>query len=361
MAINEFVSGLSQKFGEIVIEKFTDIVSKIRITPKTRRIICVIVCVCVLLSGIGVFLYYGLRFQCSFNDGVLTLEKGFLGGKMPDYSFGKPNFQKESDADAYEIIFSDFPWFSHREEITKIVLKDGITSISSAAFSDCLNLKEVYIPGSLTSIGAYAFHNCSSLEHIFLTDNVSYIGEYAFNQCHQLEEVNCNPAPVTVNGAGSIENNAFRNCDKLSHIEIPCSVTHIFGAFRNCSSLKKIKMPDSVTYIGDGTFENCSNLTETTISPNVTEIGQKAFSGCINLPKIVIPDGVTQIGDMAFSDCIELVEIELPDSITQIKNQAFRNCIKLREVSVPASVSSADIKSAFPSWTTVTRQSEANN
>lgn len=359
--LNEFFSGAFQKAGETVIEKIPGLALKIRITSKTRRIICVIVCVCVLLSGIGALLYYGLRFQCSFKDGVLTLEKGFLGGKMPDYLFGKPNFQKENDADAYEIIFSDFPWFSYREEITKIVLKDGITCISSAAFSDCLNLKEIYIPSSLTSIGAYAFHNCSSLEHVFLTDNVSHIGEYAFNQCHQLEEVNCNPVPVVVNGAGSIENNAFRNCGKLSHIDIPCSVTHIFGAFRNCSSLKKIKMPDSVTYIGDGTFENCSNLTQATISPNVTEIGQKTFSGCINLPKIVIPDGVIKIGDMAFSDCIELTEIEIPSSVAQIGNQAFRNCMKLREVSVPASVPNADIKSAFPSGTRVTWQSETNN
>ena len=50
--------------------------------------------------------------------------------------------------------------FVNGEEITDLVIPDGVTSIGDKAFSECSSLTSVTIPNSVTSIGSYAFEGC---------------------------------------------------------------------------------------------------------------------------------------------------------------------------------------------------------
>ena len=53
------------------------------------------------------------------------------------------------------------PWQEYCEnDITKIVISDGITTIGYAAFGGCYQLTDVNIPNTVTSIGAYGFCDC---------------------------------------------------------------------------------------------------------------------------------------------------------------------------------------------------------
>uniref|UniRef100_UPI004024F7E4 leucine-rich repeat domain-containing protein n=1 Tax=Prevotellamassilia timonensis TaxID=1852370 RepID=UPI004024F7E4 len=75
---------------------------------------------------------------------------------------------------------------------------------------------------------------------------------------------------------------AFRDCDSLTSVIIPSSVTEIgFAAFVGCSSLTSVNIPSSVTYIEDGAFQDCISLTSINIPSSVTEIEESAFYGCI--------------------------------------------------------------------------------
>ena len=73
-------------------------------------------------------------------------------------------------------------------------------------------------------------------------------------------------APGKLSGAYSVKegtrimcNYAFSDCDSLSKIVIPSSVTSIGdSAFYGCRSLSEIVIPSSVTSIGDSAFYNCS-------------------------------------------------------------------------------------------------------
>ena len=96
-------------------------------------------------------------------------------------------------------------------------------------------------------------------------------------------------------GTRVICDGAFKNCNGLTSVTIPNSVTSIgYSAFRGCSSLTSVTIPNSVTSIGDRAFSDCSNLTSVTIPNSVTSIGGWAFADCSGLQSIIIPPGTKQ-------------------------------------------------------------------
>ncbi|MBO5314910.1 MAG: hypothetical protein J6B48_00610, partial [Clostridia bacterium] len=60
------------------------------------------------------------------------------------------------------------PWYAYRTQITKIVVNNGITSISGGAFYGCSSLKEITLPFVGSSRNRYYNHNLFG--YIFGTD-----------------------------------------------------------------------------------------------------------------------------------------------------------------------------------------------
>ena len=63
------------------------------------------------------------------------------------------------------------PWRKRRQDIKKVVIEHGITSIDSHAFASCRNLTKIKLPKSITSIGEYPFDSCSDLKEITIPKN----------------------------------------------------------------------------------------------------------------------------------------------------------------------------------------------
>ncbi len=207
-------------------------------------------------------------------DGVLTISGE---GSMADYANK-----------------SEVPWSN---EITKVIIENGVTSIGNNSFRDFAALEEVQIPASVTDIGAAAFYGCSLLEEVQI------------------------PASVT-----SIDNGAFYNCTGLLTVEFADGLKSIGGsAFFGCSGLVSIEIPDTVTNIDATAFCRCTGLTSVKLSNNITIINANLFWGCTSLESIEIPEGVTLIGGSAFSGCSDLSRVEIPDSVTSIGTQVFDN------------------------------------
>ena len=61
---------------------------------------------------------------------------------------------------------AEVPWDVQRQEITKIEIADGVTSVGAYAFSGCVNVTEIVIPDSVQEIGEYAFFTCSGLSSV---------------------------------------------------------------------------------------------------------------------------------------------------------------------------------------------------
>ena len=64
-----------------------------------------------------------------------------------------------------------------------------------------------------------------------------------------------------------------------------------------------------MTSIGRYAFFNCEGLTSIYIPNSVTVIGKNAFFWCTGLTSIVIPNSVTSIGNEAFKDCWRLTDV----------------------------------------------------
>ena len=212
--------------------------------------------------------------------------------------------------------------FTNDTNITSIVLPDSLKELGENAFSGCRNLTSIEIPDSVTSIGENAFYGCYRLTEMTIpfvgaskngTNNTHFgyifgASSYSYNNNY----VPTSLKKVTITG-GSIGDSAFRNCEDLTSVVIPGSVTSIgASAFRNCKGLTGVLIPDSVTSIGNYAFSDCDGLTSVEIPDSVTSIGGSAFYNCSSITSVVIGDGVTSIGRDAFRGCSALTEMTMP-------------------------------------------------
>lgn len=126
------------------------------------------------------------------------------------------------------------PWKVYCREITKVVVKDGVTTISHKAFIEFGHMTEADIPESVKEIGGQAFKDCTSLKSISLP-GVEYIGDFNFQNCTSLKKVEFSEALDT------IEMYAFEGCTSLTSVTIPAGAKYIhMGVFQGCTSLEEI-------------------------------------------------------------------------------------------------------------------------
>ena len=97
------------------------------------------------------------------------------------------------------------------------------------------------VPEGVTRIQSYAFYNCSSLISITLPESLKSIGVSAFQYCFRLTTVDLSGCTSLT----SIANYAFSNCSGLTSIFLPSSLNSIgYGAFDSCSSLTSVEFAD---------------------------------------------------------------------------------------------------------------------
>ena len=225
---------------------------------------------------------------------------------------GTLTFSGEGAMKNYHTMHFVAPWKEISNQIIKIVIGNGVTSIGSNAFYQCSDMQatlDLSNAKALTSIGDNAFYGCKKLTgSLKIPDSVTNIGAEAFLDCNNLSGNFELPE-----GLQSVGNDAFYNCYNLT------------GG---------LKLPDTVTSIGTGAFYNCAKLDGyLVLSSSLTKIPKIAFNNCVNLKvedKLVIPSSVTVIEDAAFARCSSLTgDLEIPDTVTSIGNNAFYGCSSL--------------------------------
>ena len=271
------------------------------------------------------------------------------------------------------------PWSQYKSKIKKVVIGEGVKSISDNAFHYYENLRSVSLPSTLTSIGEAAFWACSSLQSITLPNNLTHIGLNAFRACHSLTQVLI-PASVT-----SIDGSAFECCTGLTDVVFEGNSLE-FGSgatFYDCTSLKNVffngtradwtasrgssgsVLPAAAQIyykndlISSGTCGDNSSgssvrwkLTKAgtliiTVGTGCTEGGiadftygkapwyQDIYDSGIRC--LIIGSGIKTIGSYAFADCTDLAEIIVPDGVISIGDGAFQQNSGAKRVVLPPS------------------------
>lgn len=179
--------------------------------------------------------------------------------------------------------------------ITKVILRDNVTSIGSNAFEGCKSLIEVSMTNNVQTIGAYAFYNCEGLSVLQLSTNVVSLEGYVFSGCKSLETID------------------------ISHVTSLNSCV-----FQNCSSLVRITLPDSITVLPSSTFSGCTKLEEVNLS-HITSIGSYAFKDCTCLQSLTLPEGLQTLEREVFKGCSKLESLYLPTSINSIGRESLKD------------------------------------
>ena len=201
---------------------------------------------------------------------------------------------------------SDSPWKFLSDQITKVVVEDGVTSIAARAFR-LPNVTEVSIPASVASIGKLAFESCVKLTTVNWTGDWSSHDPMAFNgfsRCSSLgngyELTDWMPACFYVNAdSDSIEGTQFTvDFDKLNG-RLQDGTTYPRAMFRSVPKITSATLTSQLNV--DYIFEY-SGIQSVTIADDQTSIAIAAFRGCEGLTSVTIPASVTTIHMRAFAD-----------------------------------------------------------
>ena len=335
-------------------------------------------------------------------------------------------------------------FYENGEPIKNLMIPNGVTSIKRDNFFGCTNIESVSFPQSIESI--QGFRDCNNLSRIVLNEGVTNIGSYAF--------LNCNLSYLRIpSSVETIEIDAFAN-DNLSTVVsliknpfdiseytfsnntimnatlyVPEGTIDLYKSAKGWKAFKFIEegtgpnsgeevpdvpeepsgdaefgVVDGIKYgvKGNGTLEVTGLEAGTTIvdilsdvtidgkTYQVTSIGERAFEGRSDIEYLSIPWSVTSIGEYAFIDCgsnltvniadpeswcqmelgnehssplssagrvlvhdIETTSIDIPVGVTSIGNFTFYQCHCITSLNIPGTVRSIG-SSAFEDCTGLT-------
>lgn len=280
--------------------------------------------------------------------------------------------------------------FEGNNNITEIILPDGLIEIRAYAFSLCGRLQTVCIPNTVELIDINAFGNCTSLtnlsfqmggtckmvvgkyafqriatQNLVLPATMMYLGDYVFlgSQINSLtfeegsrlysmgDQVFQNVPLITLtlpDGLTTIGSNTFYGCSSLVSVIFGEGLTTIGEGTFESSSVEKVHFPATLQNMGAMTFEGCANLKEVTFAPfaQITVLPEGTFYNT-NLEQIVIPASVKELacsekGKGVFENCVRLQSVTFAEGsqLFKIGRRTFNNCISLASFDIPVTVSS---------------------
>ena len=261
--------------------------------------------------------------------------------------------------------------FSNWQDITSVVVEEGVSEIGNFAFMECNQLKTLSLPRSLEVFGVNVTLSCDSLQSITVSEdnpfytslkgvlytkdlsrivafpgakteaafpqNLQEIGLYSFSGSSFVTTITL---PQTLK---TIEEGAFYGMASLQTMTIPANVTTMGDSvFSSCPALKHVTFMNDMENIGYGMFYDCGQLETVSLPSHLKTIGDSAFIYCMSLRQIQFPESVERIGESAFDHCWLLQYIELPKKLTYIGRAAFQHNMNLKSLSVPASLTTIE-------------------
>ena len=260
--------------------------------------------------------------------------------------------------------------FSGNEDVTSVVIENGISEIRSGAFENCTLLSEVTLSENVDIVYALSFAGCKNLANLIvkgkntelndlfgsieqnkkltiygLSDSGAETYAMAYNADFIATDIiptlspspeptptqslipTCEPEPIPttvpdfeVNEYGELEayNGVYTN------IVIPETVNGITvtsisaGVFEEKTEIKSIALPDSIISIGRGTFSGCAMLEEVN-TQKIESVGDYAFYNCSILKELTFEKDV-RFGRNILDGCTSLNKLTILGMNTYMEN-----------------------------------------
>lgn len=236
-----------------------------------------------------------------------------------------PNYSSSSNTSWGKHVLYTISWNNREfdctilDDVDKIIIGDGITSIGNSCFDNCDFLKTVELTSSVKSIGSNAFYGCGSLATIegeLATD--LEIGSNAFNGTQLVS------GSILYMGTTLVQ--VFPEYSSSS-LSIKSGTTKInASAINGCTGITSITIPSSVTTIGDYAFAGCTGLTTLNFAnaSNITSWGSNIFSGC----KTTTDGDYKLVGGCVITDVVNTSKKKytISSDIVYIAENAFAGC-----------------------------------
>jgi len=172
-------------------------------------------------------------------------------------------------------------------KLESVILQNGVTDIGRLSFDNCMELKELSLPGSVTKINDLAF------------------GSYNYNMT-RIDVASDNKKYTSVDGV-------LFDKGMKTLLQYPNSRTDA-----------EYTIPDTVTKINKEAFGNSRYLKKIIISAKMKSIDDYQFYAC-DLESVFIPKGLTKIGNYAFAYSGD-IHVTVPSSVKLIGKNAFDGC-----------------------------------
>lgn len=319
----------------------------------------------------------------AFENCISLTEVDITSSHIPFGCFrGCKNIKKFNNTDMIHII--DPFAFSGCENITKMNLENTFI-LSSEAFSNCTNLRKVFLGLGIEKIPSRCFYKCINLSDINLEDNIKSIEKEAFKYCHSIKEI-CLPGNLKNIGFG-----AFSYMDSLEKIYVsPFNknfmtpdnkividqmqqklVLYASGCKDKSYSLKdyvveidelKRSLIRPIMAIGPYAFSGNKYLEELNVCACTSDIERTAFEGCDSLKKLLVEgislftcpgfkirdNGRYYFHDLSDKNCyLPFEEVEFIGDVVQIYNNALSNFTNVKKIILPRHGSYSIATNAF--------------
>ena len=196
---------------------------------------------------------------------------------------------------------------------------------------------EVTIPDGVERIRKQAFFG-SKISKVVFPDSLARLQNEAFYGCENLKEIDFGNGIEQIGGAEN--KHIFSGCP-VEKLIFPPQVKEIgISAFYSCGELKEIIFEEGLKYIREGAFKNCPKLTEVNLPESIKNVGLDAFV-CeiareeiqdININLTTIPEGlgraIIRPGSMQTPRCVnvhvhnenETFDFVIPDCVSATTN-----------------------------------------
>lgn len=238
--------------------------------------------------------------------------------------------------------------FEGCEELTSVIIPEGVETIDNYAFKDCSKLENISLPDSITEIESGVFDNCTSLQYNTF-ENGNYLGNTNNPFVVLISGIDNSVVSYKVNeNCNVIYENALSDFSKLTNIDMPYSITYIgSNAFSLCTSLESFTVPNFVKYFDASWFYYCTNLQSITLSANIELVSIGYMYGCNSFSEFNVystnsrftaKDGVLYSKDLktllAYPIAKEGNNFEIPSYVEEIATYTFNGCKNLKSLTM---------------------------